>query len=116
MNIGLTKEDTIELQQHTQNDINNKHSNKHNPAGQLKDAAEVYQRTVFLSFDLFTKIIGFGNGSNIVTTVAYKIKFHPAHSTLLKSLLIKSSVLEPIPPSESNIHFKPPPPPVLSSI
>ena len=53
------------------------------------------------------KRIGFDNGSNIVTTIAYEIKCHPAYYILLKSLLNKSSVLDPIQPSDSNIHFIP---------
>ena len=53
------------------------------------------------------KRIGFGNGTNRVTTVAYEVKCHPAHSTILKSLLIKASVLDPLPPSDTNIHFIP---------
>ena len=58
-------------------------------------------------FNLSTKRIRFSNGSNRVTIIAYEIKCHPAHSTILKYLFIKSSVLEPIQPSESNIHFIP---------
>ena len=49
----------------------------------------------FPAFDLSTKRIGFGNGTNRVTTVAYEVKCHPAHSTILKYLLIKFSVLDP---------------------
>ena len=39
--------------------------------------------------------------------VAYEVKCHPAHSTILKSLLIKLSVLDPLPPSDTNIHIIP---------
>ena len=39
--------------------------------------------------------------------VTYEVKCHPAHSTTLKSLLIKLSVLDPLPPSNTNIHFIP---------
>ena len=57
------------------------------------------------AFDLSTKIIGFGNGSNRVTTVAYEVKCHPVHSTLLKALLLKLSVSYSLSPSDTNIHF-----------
>ena len=105
MNVDLTKEDIIELQQHTENYINNKYSNKRNLAGQLKNTTEECKHIVFPTFDLSTKIIGFGNWSNRVTTIAYEIKYHPVDSTLLKYLLIKSSVLDIIPPSDFNFHF-----------
>lgn len=101
----LQKEDIIEFQQHTDNDINNKHNNKLIPADQLEDVTEGNQCIVFLVFDLFTKIIGLGNGSNRVTTIAYEIIYHLVYSTLLKSLVIKSLVLDHIPPSDSSVHF-----------
>ena len=66
-----------------------------------------HQRILFLTFDLSTKTICFGNGSNRVTTVAYEIKCHPSKSILLKSLLIKSCILDLIAPFDSNIHFIP---------
>ena len=40
-----------------------------------------------------------------IFTVAYEVKCHPAHSTILKSFLIKTSVLDLLPPSDTNIHF-----------
>ena len=101
----LKKEDIIEFQQHTDNDINNKHNNKLIPADQLEDVTEGNQCIVFLVFDLFTKIIGLGNWSNRVTTIAYEIIYHLVYSTLLKSLVIKSLVLDHIPPSDSSVHF-----------
>ena len=64
-----------------------------------------HQRILFLTFDLSTKRICFGNESNRVTNVVYEIKFHPSKSILLKSLLIKSCVLDLIAPFDSNIHF-----------
>ena len=107
MNVYLTKENIIVLQQIVENDINNTHSNKRNPAGQLKNATKGHQRIIFPAFDLSTKIIGLGNRSNRITTVAYDIKCHSAHSTLLKHLLIKSSVLDSIPPPDSTIYLIP---------
>ena len=51
--------------------------------------------------------MGFGNGNARVTTVAYEIRCYPAHATLLKSILIQASVLDPVPPSDNHIHFIP---------
>ena len=82
-------------------------NNTRKPGEQLKDAAENQQRIVFPVFYLSMKRIGFGNGSNTVITVAYEVKCHPAHSTLLKYLLIKASVLDLLPPSNTNIHLIP---------
>ena len=87
--------------------MNNTQNNKDKPDGKQKDATESQQRIVFPSFDLSTKKTEFGNGSNRVITIAYEIKYYPAHSTLLKSLLIKSSVLDPIQQYDFNIHFVP---------
>ena len=53
------------------------------------------------------KRIGFGNRTNRVITVVYEVKCSPAHSTILKFLLIKSSVLDPPPLSDTNIYFIP---------
>ena len=49
----------------------------------------------------------FGNRNARVTTVAYEIRCHPAHATLLKSILIQASVLDHIAPSDNHIHFIP---------
>ena len=105
MKVDISEENIIALQQTTENDVNNTQNNKRKPDGRLKNVTENQQRIVFAAFDLSTKRIGFGNGSNKVTTIAYEIKHHPVHSTMLKSLLIKSSVLDPIQPFDSNIHF-----------
>ena len=56
---------------------------------------------------MFTKRIGFGNETSQVTTVVYEVKCHPAYYTIVKSLLTKASVLDPLPPSDTNIHFIP---------
>ena len=107
MNVDLTEEDIIVIQYNIENDINTKHSNTHNPDDQMKDTTEGHKHIVFTTFDLSTKIIEFGNESSRVTTVANGIKYHPTKSTLLKSLLIKSLFLNPIPASDSIIHFTP---------
>ena len=107
MKFKLSDEDIITLQKTTDNEVAVTHQNKRKPDGQLKDATDSQQRIVFPAFDLSTKIIGFDNGFNRVTTIAYEIKCHPVHSTLLKCLLIKLSVLDPIHPFDSNIHFIP---------
>ena len=107
MKVDFFDEDIIALQQTTENEMTNTQTNKRKPDGHLKDITCSQQRIVIPDFDLSTKRIGFGNGSNRVTTIAYEIKCHPTHSTLLKSLLIKSSVLDPLQPSNSNIHFIP---------
>ena len=112
MNVDLTNEDIIALQGTTEEDVlhnnnnnNNNNNNKSKPDGQIKDAETNQHNIVFPAFNLSTKRIGFGNGFNRVTTVAYEVKCHPARSTLLKSLLIKSSVSYLLPPSDTNIHF-----------
>ena len=105
MKVELSDENIIDLQQTNENEVTNTQTNKRKPDGQLKDAIDSQKRIVFPAFDLSTKRIGFGNGSNRVTTTTYEIKCHPTHSTLLKFLLIKSSVLDPIQPSDSNIYF-----------
>ena len=73
----------------------------------MKDAIGGRKSIVFPVYDLPTKIIEFGNGAGRVTTVTYEIKCHSDNFTLLKNLLIKLLVLDPIPPSNSNIHFTP---------
>ena len=103
--VDLSKDEIINLQQTTDNDVNNTQNNKRKPDGQLKKTTESQQRIVSPAFELCTKRIKFSNRSNKVTTIAHKIKCHPRHSTLLKSLLIKSSVLDPIQPSDSNVQF-----------
>ena len=87
--------------------MNNTQNSKRKPDRQLKDAVESQQRILSPGFDLSTKRIGFGNGPKRVTTIRYESKCHSAQSIMLKSLLIKSSILEPIQLSDSNIHFIP---------
>ena len=54
-------------------------NNKLKLDGQIKDAETNQHRIVFPAFEVSTKRIGFGNGSNRVTTVAYKVKYHLGH-------------------------------------
>ena len=54
-------------------------NNKFKPDGQIKDAETNQHRIVFPAFEVSTKRIGFGNGSNRVTTVAYEVKYHFGH-------------------------------------
>ena len=106
MNVELSPEDILTLQETTNETAIHNHNNKRKPDGQPKEA-EHSNSIIFPSFDLSTKRIGFGNNTNRVTTVAYEVKCHPAHSTILKSLIIKASVLDPLPPSDTTIHFIP---------
>ena len=66
-------------------------NNKRLPDGNRKDPTTLENTIVFPAFDLSTKRVGFGNGNSRVTTVAYEIRCHPAHATLLKSILIQAS-------------------------
>ena len=106
MKVELSPEDIFKLQETTDKTAIHNHSNKRKPDGQPKEA-EHSKIITFPAFDLSTKRIGFGNGTKRVITVAYEVKCHPTHSTILKSLLIKASVLDPLPPSDTNIHFIP---------
>ena len=107
MNVDPINEDIILLQHITEDDVLDNNNNKRRPNVQLKKAETNQHRIVFPAVDLSTKRIGFGSGSNRVTTVAYEVKYHPTNSTLLTSLLIKSSILSLLPPTDTNIHFIP---------
>ena len=74
MKVDLSDEDMIVLKQITENEVTNTQTNKRKTDGQLKDTTDSHQRIVFPAFDLSTKRIGLGNGSNRVTTIAYEIK------------------------------------------
>ena len=84
MNVDLSSEDISTPHKTTEEDTIHNNKNKHKPDGQLQEAEINKHRIIFPVFDLFTKRIGFGNRANRVTTVAYEIKFHPAHYTILK--------------------------------
>ena len=70
MNVDLSHQDIIALQEITEGDATN---NKHNPDGQLKEPEKNKNSVIFPAIDLFTKRIGFGNETNRVTTVAYEV-------------------------------------------
>ena len=61
MNVALTEQDIIALQQSTENETTITHSNKRKPDGQMKDTTDEQQRIVFPAFDLSTKKIEYGN-------------------------------------------------------
>ena len=107
MNVDLPPKTSLQFKKTTEEDAIHNNNNKHKPDRQLKEAETNKHHIIFPAFDLFTKRIGFGNGSNRVTTVVYEVKCHPDHSTVLKLLFIKSSALDPLPPSDTNIHFIP---------
>ena len=107
MNVDLSPEDIIPLPKTTEEDVIHNNNNKRKLYGQLEEAEANKYRIIFPVLNLSTKRIGLGNGSNRVTTVAYEVKCHPAHSTILKSFVIKSFVLGPLPQSGTNIHFIP---------
>ena len=106
MKVQLSPDDITTLQEITTVTITHNHIIKRTTDGQPKDP-EHNNSITFPAFDLSTKRIGFGKGTNRVTTVAYEVKCHLSHSTILKSFLIKASVLDPLPPSDKNIHFIP---------
>ena len=105
-NVDLSHEDIIALQTTSKVDANHNYNTKLKPDGQLKEP-EKKNSVIFPAFDLSTKRIGFGNGTHRLTTVEYEVKCHSAHSTILKYLVIKSSILDPLPPSITNVHFIP---------
>ena len=74
MNIDLTEEDIVQLQQNTENNINTNNDTKRNLDGQMKDATEGHKRIIFPALDLSTKIIGLGNGSSEGIIFTYEIE------------------------------------------
>ena len=105
MNVDLSPEDIIVLKEATEGNAIHNHNNKRKPDEQLKVPEKNKNSIIFPAFNLSTKRIGFGNGTNRVTTVIYEGKYHSVYSTIRKSLLKKHSVLDPLPPSDANIHF-----------
>ena len=97
-NISALKECISIISDYTSN-------NKRLPDRNRKDPTTPDKTIVFPAFDLSTKRVGFGNGNSRVTTIAYGIRCHPTHATLLKSILIQASVLDPIAPLDNHIHF-----------
>ena len=110
VNFELTKEEISTLSKITKYDMvtTNTTSKKRSTDGQPKVPVEdINNQIAFPAFDLPTKKIDFGNSPHRVTTIVYEIKCHPDHSALLKVLLIRASVLDKNPPSDSTIHFIP---------
>ena len=107
MQVNLNEEEISALQACIPIISDSASNNKRLPDGNRKDPSTPDTTLVFLAFDLSIKRAGFGNGNARVTTVAYEIHCHPAHATLLKSILIQASVLDPVPPSDNHIHFIP---------
>ena len=93
-----------DISETTEEDTIHNNNNTHKPDGQLKEAETNKHRIISPAFDLSTKRIEFDNGPNRVT---YEVKCHPSHSTILNSLLIKLSVLDPLPPYDTNVYFIP---------
>ena len=82
-------------------------NNKRNFDRNRKERDTQDNTIVFPPFDLSTKRVGFGNGNTRVTTVAYEIRCHHTHATLIKSILIQASLLDPVPPFDNYIYFIP---------
>ena len=107
MKVNLNDEDISALKECIPIILDYTSNNKRFPDGNRKDPTTPDKTSVSPAFDLSTKRVEFGNGNARVTTVAYEIRCHPAHATLLKSILIQASVLGPIAPSDNHIHFIP---------
>ena len=107
MKVNLNEADILTLQESIPIIKESITSNKRRPGGDRKDPNTQDKTIVFPAFDLSTERVGFGNGTARVTTVVYKIRHHPVHDTLLKSILIQASVLDPVFPSDNHIHFIP---------
>ena len=105
MNVDLNENDITALKECVSTNTNHNPTNKRNPDGNRKYPAENSNTIVFPAFDLSTKRVEFGNGNARVTAVAYEILCHPDHANLLKSILIKSSVLDSLPLSGNHTHF-----------
>lgn len=107
MNANLTENGITTLQECASTNTTSNSNNKRNPDGNRKDPTENSNAIVFPAFDLSTKRVGFGNGTVHITTVAYKIRCHPDDATLLKSILIQASILDPLSPSDNHFRFIP---------
>ena len=105
MNVKLLDSDITKLWEYSNNDDIKKSSNKRTSDSTQKHRWDNDNFIDFLTFDLSTKRIGFVNESARVTTIAYAIRYHPHHTTWLKSIIIQASLLDPTPPSDSHIHF-----------
>ena len=88
MNVDLAKNDIATLKQCASNYPTSNFNNNEILTVIEKNPAENDNAIVFLEFDLSTKRIGFRNGNARVTTVAYEMRCHPDHATILKPILI----------------------------
>ena len=117
MSVDLNKSDISALYACIPDTTDLTTNNKRNPDGNRKEPNMQDNTIDFPTFNLFTKHVGFGNGNVRVTTVAYEIRCHPTHATLIKSIIIQASVLDPIPPLTTTftlypmVFYKPPTPP-----
>ena len=107
MNVDLNENDITTLKECVSTNANPNPANKRSPDDNRKDPAKKSNTIVFPAFDISTKRVGFGNGNARVTTVAYEIRCHLDHATLLKSIFIQVSVLDPISASKNHTHFIP---------
>ena len=107
MKVNLNEAGILALQEYIHIITYSTTNKTRNPDGNRKDPNTQDNAIVVPAFDLSTKCVGFGNGTAKVTIVAFEIHFHPAHTTLIKSIFIQSSVLNPVPPSDNHIHFIP---------
>ena len=105
MQVKLNEADNLALQECIPIISESVPNNKGLPDGNRKDPTTQDKTIVFSALDLSTKRVGLGNGNARVTTVAYEIRYHPAHAALQKSILIHASVLDPFPPSDNHIHI-----------
>ena len=105
--VNLNEPDILALQECIPAILDSTSNNKRLPDGNRKDPTTNEKTIVSPAFYLSTKRVGFGNENARVTTVAYEIRCHPDHATLLKSTLIQASVLDPVSPSDNHIHFIP---------
>ena len=91
MNVNLNEKCIIAFKEHVSINTNPNCNNKRNPGGNREDPVENKNTIVLLAFNLSTKLVEFGNDNTWVTTVAYEIRFHLDHVTLLK-ININSSI------------------------
>ena len=99
MKVNLNEAGILALQEYIHIITYSTTNKTRNPDGNRKDPNTQDNAIVFPAFDL--------NGTAKVTIVAFEIHFHSAHTTLIKSIFIQSSVLNPVPPSDNHIHFIP---------
>ena len=105
--VKLNEPDILALQECIPVISDSTSNNKRLLDGNRKKPTTNDKTIVFPTSDLSTKRVVFGNGNARVITVAYEIRCQHDHATLLKSILIQASVLDPVSPSDNHIHFIP---------